>query len=75
VRKGCCPNVPGGAHSTQAGAPLDVAPVALPEPPAPARAAVLDEVAPPGLDEKEDPAVPDPELGPLADPATVGTDD
>jgi hypothetical protein len=76
AKNGCCPNAPDGGHSTQAGARLDITPVALPEPPEPVRPDELDppllgEVAPTALPEKEDPAGPAPELDPLPEPATV----
>jgi hypothetical protein len=41
-RKGCVPNAPDGGHSTQAGAPPEIAPGALPDPPALAAPAETD---------------------------------
>ena len=74
AKKGCSPNAPEGGHSTQAGTPLDVAPVALPEPPEPARAEEADPVLPVTIERAPTgPVELAPEPKPPPEPAVVAT--
>ena len=74
AKNGCSPNAPEGGHSTQAGTPLDVAPVALPEPPEPARAEEADPVLPVTIERAPTgPAELAPELKPPPGLAVVAT--
>ena len=71
VKNGCSPEVPGGGHSTHAGAPLDGAVAALAEdPPEPPREGDVTVVPPAALDRLPEapPADAAPPVGPAAEP-------
>lgn len=71
VKNGCSPEVPGGGHSTHAGAPLAGAVAALPEdPPEPPREGAVTVAPPAALDRLPEapPADAAPPVGPAAEP-------